>query len=356
MPVNNNLKQKEFPMEIKFGKEPKTNFRNNLESISVKLIMAPDLQDIINCCIPFANATWLDEPMSKKQIYNMTAEGQILFLHHIFQRKILPQTLENISLTFEIDGITLQEVTHILRNRRATFSAECSGDKFLHDKEFLIPTAIQNSHGDGWDSNGVPKENNFLGRYREICLMAKQLYCDMVDSKEISIQDARYIMPRCLETFYYMRMDLGEALRFIYDRIDRQIQPQSDNIIAYKMMLALCEKYPILVKTIGANYMNRKADWYCKTARQFRSTNWYRPNEDNDCFEYNEKDFVYDKRRDDLLGTDSSGYDVFTNIFTEVQRALTAIENVVDERCGKDFFDRDITPRDMDFNLQSEDM
>lgn len=348
MPVNNDLKKKEFPMEIKFGKKPTTKFVNNLESISVKLIMAPSYEELTRCCIPFANATWLDEPMRKSDLDKMSVKSQHLFLHHIFQRKILPQTLENISLTFEIDGISLQEVTHILRNRRATFSAECSGDKFLHDKEFVVPTAIENSIGSGYNVEGIARKDNFYGRYKEICELAKELYCDMVDSKEISIQDARYIMPRSLETFYYMRMDLGEALRFIYDRIDRQIQPQSDNVIAYRMMQVLCDKYPILTKTIGASYMHRKADWYCKTARQYRSTNWYRPNKDNDCFEYNEKDFVYDKQRDDMLGTSSVGYDIFTNIFEEVKEHLLMVERLVDNRYGKGFFDRDITEEDMD--------
>lgn len=321
MPVNNELKEKEFPMEIKFGKKPKTEFKNLLKSIDVKLIMSPRYEDIINACIPFANATWVDEPI---EIKNMSNKSKDLFMYHIFARKILPQTLENISLTFCIDGITLQEVTHILRNRRATFSAECSGDKFLHDKEFLVPSSIECN-------------KDFFERYKEICLKAKELYCDMVNSKEVNIQDARYIMPRSLETFYYMRMDLGEAIRFIYDRIDRQIQPQSDNIIAYKMMIELCKTYPILSKIIGVKFLRRKADWYCKTARQYRATNWYRPNEDNDCFEYNEKDFIYDKCRDEMPGSE-----VFNKIFNEVECILKNIENEIDIKYGKGFFEKDI--------------
>ena len=355
MPVNNELKKKEFPMKLKFWKKPTTDFKNNLKSISVKLIMSPSIKDIEKTCIPFANATWVDEPWDEKKMSeNMSEETKALFLHHIFQRKILPQTLENISLTFLIDGISLQEVTHILRTRRATFSAECSGDKFLTDKEFLVPTAIENSIGSGWNVDGVAKENNFYGRYKEICLAAKKLYQDMVNTKEISIQDARYIMPRCLETFYYMRMDLGEAMRFISDRVDRQIQPQDDNVVAYGMMLELCRRYPILTKTIGAQTMNKKAEWYCKTARQFRSTNWFRPNKDNDCFEYNENDFVYEKQRDALLGTNAVFCeDVFTQIFESTKEELESIEKLVDEKYGENFFDKDLTKEEMEWAYES---
>ena len=33
MPVNNELKKKEFPMKLKFKKKPTTEFKNNLKSI-----------------------------------------------------------------------------------------------------------------------------------------------------------------------------------------------------------------------------------------------------------------------------------------------------------------------------------
>ena len=68
MPVNNELKKKEFPMKLKFKKKTTTEFKNNLKSISVKLIMSPSIEDIEKACIPFANATWVDEPWDEKKM------------------------------------------------------------------------------------------------------------------------------------------------------------------------------------------------------------------------------------------------------------------------------------------------
>lgn len=302
MPVNNNLKKKSFPMDIKFEKNASTKFNNNLENIKVTLKMCPRYEDLVNPCIEFANATWYDEPID---VESFTDEEKEKIMLEIFRKKILPTTMENISLTFLIEGVTVQEWTHLFRQRKATFSCECTGDKFLHDKNFVIPTAIENS-------------SEFLKRYKEICLMAKELYCDMVNSKDINIHDARYIMPRAMENFLYMRMDLKDCMQFIYDRIDKQIQPQSDNVIAYGMIKELVKHYPILSLIFDSEYIHRQADFYVKTARNERSSNFYCPDKDSDVFEYNEEDFVYGmKKRDSILGTDERKKDVFTKILND---------------------------------------
>lgn len=336
MPVNNNLKPKNFPMEIKFGHEPKTEIHNNLENIKVSLISSPSMYELHSYCIPFANGTWAEDPLSIYENARQDKNISDLIIHHVFNRKILPTTLETIRVNFLLEGISLQEVTHILRQRKAVFSAECSGDKFLHDKDFVIPTAIENSP-------------EYADRYKEICRMSKQLYCDMVDSKVINIHDARYILPRSMETFYFMSMSLGDCMQFIYDRVDKQIQPQSDNVLAYGMITELVKQWPILVKTLNSAYIHRKSDFYIKTARQFRSSNFYAPDADSDVFEWNQDDFIYKgKRRDEMLGTGDTdlGLDPDKDVFTEILKNtcdfLDEIEEQVDDIYGHGFFDQDI--------------
>ena len=332
MPINEKLKRKNFPMPIRFGEEPKTQFVNNLLNIKVDLMQAPSLIELKEYCIPFANATWADFP---KEIYSKlkgpdNSRFADLIMHHIFSRKILPTTLETIRVNFLISGISMQEVTHILRYRRAVFSAECSGDKWVSNKNMVVPTAVENSE-------------EFYARYKNITKMCKELYCDMIDSKEINIHDARYILPRGIETFYFMSMSLSDAIQFVWDRIDKQIQPQSDNVLAYRMMIALVYKYPILIKTLSPNYLHQPANFYVKTARQFRSTNWYCPDKDSDVFEYNPNDFVYGlKKRDEFLGTNLIKTDVFKNILESIEFRLKSINDMVDKVYGKDFFLKDI--------------
>lgn len=329
MPKNNNLPPKKFPMPIMFGEQPTTEFKNALDAIKVKLIQAPDFDDLKQYCIPFANATWSDNPLEILGSDKVQGEYGDLVMHHIFSSKILPTTLETIRVNFLIEGISLTEVTHILRYRRAVFSAECSGDKWWTHKSALVPTAIQNTP-------------DFNERFEEIVNMAKQLYVDMVDSKLVNIHDARAIFPRCLETYYFMSMSLKDAMIFIWDRIDKQIQPMTDNVIAYRMMCELVDKYPILVKTLSPDYLHQPAKFYVKTARQNRSTNFYRPDADSDVFEWNEKDFVYgDLQRNDMNG-ECYNRRVFEKILAETEYFLNKVDDTVDAMYGPGFFDQDL--------------
>lgn len=143
-----------------------------------------------------------------------------------------------------------------------------------------------------------------------------------------------------------MSISLKDALLFIWDRVDKQIQPITDNILAYRMIEALITKYPLLVKTINKDYLHRPAKFYMNTARQFRSTNWFRPDADSDMFEWNLNDFVYkNKCRDKLNGTNlilSKFNDVFKNILTETEEFLDIAEKNIDSIYEKGFFDQDI--------------
>ena len=340
MPKNNNLKAKSFPMPILFNEEPHTYFKNALESINVTLINPPGWEDLKQYCIPFANGTWADNPLEILSNINNCKNCYCddLIMHHIFSNKILPTTMETIRLNFLIEGISLQEVTHILRYRKAVFSAECSGDKWLTNKDCLVPTAIENSN--------IDSDNDFYTRYKDIVRAAKVLYCDMIDSKCITIHDARSILPRAIETHYFMSMSLKDALGFIWDRVDKQIQPITDNVIAYRMIKALIDVYPILVKTINKKYIHQPSKFYVNTARQFRSTNWFKPDEDSDVFEWNENDFVYkNKLRDDINGTNenlATKRNIFKNIKKEIDVYLENREHFIDAAYGKDFFSQDI--------------
>ena len=122
MPKNNNLDPVNLPMDIKFNKPPRTEFKDNLESIHVELLEGPDISDIMRWIPNFIDATWSEDPcedLSKEIKYNYVKE--------MFEGKALPGARETINFVFRIEGISLQEVTHILRHRMATFSADCAG-------------------------------------------------------------------------------------------------------------------------------------------------------------------------------------------------------------------------------------
>lgn len=327
MPKNNDLAPKSFPMDIRFGEKPTTEFKNNLTAIKVKLMGAPSYDKLIEYCVPFSNATWSDNALLINS--KLTRKQKDLVMYHIFSGKILPTTMETIRLNFYIDGISLQEVTHILRYRRAVFSAECSGDKWLNHKPALVPTAIENSP-------------SFYDRYKSLVQESKELYAEMADSKAITIQDARTILPRCIETFYFMSMSLKDALMFIRDRVDKQIQPMTDNILAYRMIEELVSEYPILAKVLNEEFLHQPSQFYVKTARQQRSTNWYKPDADSDTFEWNEKDFVYGNRERNEINGENPDRKIFEGILKSLEDKLSLINIGLDYIYGPKFFEQDI--------------
>lgn len=327
MPKNNTLEPVELPMVLRFGEKPKTEFKNNLDSIKVTLMQAPTMDDLRKYLPGFANATWSEAP---DDYDNLSIEKKDELIRDVFLGKTLPTALETINLNFRIEGISLQEVTHIIRYRNASFSADCSGDKWWTNKAALVPNSIQNSNGD--NSNPFD-DDDFYSRYKEIVEMSKQLYCDMIDSKKISIMDARYILPRCLETYYYMRISLKDALHFIKQRIDKQIQPETDNVIAYQMYCEILRQFPV---ANGIVDIHAPSYFYINTARTGKATNLYFPDADSDKFEWNENDFIYQCYRNEMNGTDEGAKNHFDEVLSQTESTIKLLESSNDVKLQED--------------------
>lgn len=317
MPVNNDLKPMNPPIAFSFDEKPSTVYKNNVEAIKVKLVGAPTLLQIAQFLPDFVLATFAKEPLSEEfQELETSAdeanaeEKAAKYLYETMKGERLPTALETVQLTFCIDGISIQEATHIIRQRLASFSADCSGEKSWAEKDALVPSSIENSP-------------EFYERWKQIVEDSKELYCDMINSKEISIMDARTILPRCLKTFYFMSMPLNVALAFIRQRVDKQIQPETDNVIAYQMLTELCKIYPFISKVID---IHQPAKYYVKTLRSGTNSIMYAPDKDSDIAEFNSSDIAYGERtRAEINGTDkklAEQYRPFIKILEETDKAL----------------------------------
>lgn len=320
MPKNNNLQPIELPMALRFDEKPTTKFKNNLSSIDVELMSAPTMDELRSYLPQFITATW-QEYGDNYYDNNISIEEKDKIIRDALFGKALPTALETINLVFRISGISLQEVTHLIRYRQAAFSADCSGDKWWTYKDALVPNAIEHSP-------------EYYERYKKIVEDAKQLYCDMIDTKKISIMDARYILPRCLDTFYYMRINLKDAIYFIKQRIDKQIQPETDNIIAYQMYCLILEQYPIANGLID---IHQPSHFYMKMARTGKATNLYYPDADSDKFEWNEKDFIYQNYRNEMNGTYKDSYNHFDCLLLYYETKIKSIEAINTAKLEKEY-------------------
>jgi thymidylate synthase (FAD) len=236
MPVNTNLKPVELPMVLKFGQKPKTDFLNNLDALKVELVDSPTRIQAWNVAWHYVKATWADQP-DIDPTSGVSDRELSKNLEDVLGGRTLPAPMECLGFTFRLSGLSFQEVTHIIRHRAGTFAAQCTGDRDLRDDAAVIPEPVQNSP-------------EFLERWKKIVEDSKQLYADMTDSRVISMMDARLILPKCMTSFYYMRLPLKDLIGFIYQRIDSQIQPASDNLLASKMAVAVARVIPEFTSVI----------------------------------------------------------------------------------------------------------
>ena len=320
MPINNDLKQVTLPMELKFDQVPVTHYINNLESLNIELIDGPTREQAQKIAWHMTKATWADTP-SETAFENATPEEASLNLQDVLNFRALPTPMECLGFTFKISGIDTQTVTHLIRHRAGSFAAQCTGDRDLRNDNVLVPESVENS--------------DFHHRFMEVAAAAKQLYADMVDSRVVSLMDARVILPKSLETFYVARFNLKDLIGFIRQRQDVQIQPEVDNIIATRIAKIVCTAIPEVSTCLNFE----KPDMhYVRTFRvelpdgtfPSRGTNLYHPEPKNDLFEFNEKDSIYSCRREEINGNKSGEEKIFTRMWNDDVNAVNQIKQHLD--------------------------
>ena len=308
MPLNNKLEPINLPMDLKFGEEPSTVFHNNLRALKVELVDAPTSNQARDVAWHFVKATWADTPseINPDEAQDSLKSKNLL---DVLQFRALPTPMECLGFTFRLSGLSFQEVTHIIRHRAGSFAAQCTGDRDLRGDDAVIPESVENSP-------------EFLERYTRIVRDSKQLYSDMTDSKTVSMMDSRMILPKCMTSFYYMRLNLKDLIGFVKQRQDIQIQPAADNILAARMAIAAAAAIPELTQVFNFD----KPDFhYINTFRVKEGDKWisngtnlYQPEPKNDTFDYHEKDTIYPCRREELNGTDGSGEKIFTTMWGDL--------------------------------------
>tara|TARA_R110001583_G_scaffold31043_2_gene106520 strand:+ start:2355 stop:3302 length:948 start_codon:yes stop_codon:yes gene_type:complete len=304
-------------MDLKFNQEPKTDFYNNIDALKVELIDSPTRSQALNVAWQYVKATWADHPDDTNPV-DVSRREMSRNLEDVLSFRALPTPMECLGFTFKLSGLSFQEVTHIIRHRAGSFAAQCTGDRDLRGDPAVVPEAVQNS----------PEFNK---RYTKIVEDSKQLYADMTDSKAVSMMDARMILPKCMTSFYLMRLNLKDLLGFISQRQDMQIQPAADNILAIMMAKELLKVIPEASARIDFN----KPDMhYIKTFRvpdgngghTSRGTNLYWPEPKNDLFDYHPDDSIYQARRESINGTHNPG--TLTAFEIRWEKALSEISEI----------------------------
>ena len=232
---------------------------NDLANIKVTLLNYTPYKILERYIPELVTATWNENIEEFRKTLLPKDKDEIMKL--CFDGKLIPTALKSIPVTILIEGITTHDVTHLLRHSGLQFAADCTGDKYIVDRPIIIPSFL----------NDCPIE--YVERYINIMKDSYKLYDDICNNlgNKVHIQDARLVLPRTMETFYYVTGSLFDFLNFLRQRIDMQVQPKSDNILALKIYKELKKVYQINID------LNARNNFYCNESEHELSSKWYSP-------------------------------------------------------------------------------
>lgn len=275
-------------------------FVNDLSNIRVTLLNYTPYSHLEKYIPELVTATWNENIQEFRDTLLPKDKDEIMKL--CFAGKLIPTALKSVPVTILIEGITSHDVTHLLRHSGLSFAADCTGDKYITDRPMIIPSFLDD----------CPIEYKI--RYVEMMSQAFELYDDICNNlgQKVHIQDARLVLPRTTETFYYVTGTLFDFIRFLQQRIDMQVQPKSDNILALRIYEALSEVYPLQIN------LNARNNFYCSESEHELSSKWYSPLPQNET--------EYTKNMETVYGdmTKMYGYSAYNNIKTEIEAKLNA--------------------------------
>ena len=265
--------------------------------MKVTILNSPDINNIRSYIPELTMATWnenIDEFNN-----SLTENDRDRFLFRTLQGKFIPTAMRSINITFKIENMSWHDVSHLIRHTGFSFAADCSGDKIIENRNVILPQAVV--------------ESGCFEKFDTAVKLLEECYADIINHGG-HIQDARLMLPRTMTTFYYVTGNLDYVLTFIRQRIDRQVQPKSDNIMAMKLLLALCEKIPYLYFIIDPNMQN---NFYVRESTTNFASKWQKPLPQNEkALEGKNIDWLYDKSRDEMIGN-SKFVEVFTSLLNE---------------------------------------
>ena len=232
---------------------------NDLANIKVTLLNYTPYRVLEKYIPELVTATWNENIQEFRDTLLPKDRDEIMKL--CFDGKLIPTALKSIPVTVLIEGITTHDVTHLLRHSGLSFAADCTGDKYITDRPIIVPSFL----------NDCPDE--YGERYIKLMEESYKLYDDICNNlgQKVHIQDARLVLPRTMETFYYVTGTLFDFIKFLQQRIDMQVQPKSDNILALKLYKELKKVYPININIDARN------NFYCAESEHELSSKWYSP-------------------------------------------------------------------------------
>lgn len=178
-------------------------------------------------CYSPIGAEELVETMSEKQVENLLAK--IVEMEHL-------STLEHVSFTFAIEGISRVLTHQLVRHRIASYSQQSQRYVSEHEFEYIMPPAI--------GANSLAKE-----KFEQLMNTVRNTYDELIELG-VNKEDARYCLANATETKIVVTMNARTLLHFFQLRCCVRAQWEIRSMA--EIMLAEVKKVaPLLFKKAG---------------------------------------------------------------------------------------------------------
>lgn len=200
--------------------------------MKVKLIShTPDPERMVamsaRLCYSPIGAEELVENMSESQVEKLV--GKIVEMEHL-------STLEHVSFTFAIEGVSRVLTHQLVRHRIASYSQQSQRYVSEHDFEYIMPPAVA--------SNKAAKE-----KFEQLMDTIQNTYNELVELG-VHKEDARYCLANAAETKIVVTMNARTLLHFFQLRCCVRAQWEIRHLA--ELMLAQVKTIaPLLFKKAG---------------------------------------------------------------------------------------------------------
>lgn len=187
-------------------------------------------------CYSPVGAEQLAESMSEEQVGKLV--GKIVDLGHW-------STLEHVSFTFAIEGVSRVLTHQLVRHRIASYSQQSQRYVSEHDFEYIVPPAV------AANAEASSKYNELMARIRDTY--------DELTAMGVHKEDARYCLANATETKIVVTMNARALLNFFTlrccERAQWEIRQMAEGMLEQAKQAA-----PLLFKKAGPTCV---ASGYC---------------------------------------------------------------------------------------------
>ena len=148
-------------------------------------------------------------------------------------------TVEHISFTFAVEGVSRALTHQLVRHRIASYNQQSQRYvKFKDNFEYITPPSLK-------------KDKDIREKYDSLILSIHNLYMELLDSG-IGAEDARYILPNASETKIIVSMNSRELLHFFTLRCCNRAQWEIREL-AIRMLKLVKNLAPLVFEKAGPN-------------------------------------------------------------------------------------------------------